>query len=288
MDSYIPKGEFITLYKYEDDNFRYLSVDDSDLTLKNGGYINSEKSKKRLPIIISKEGSFAALGSGELFDINASKYIATIPETFHDAVWTESNELISIYKEINDTVLEIRDNEMELIGRKNFSGSPLAIVGNKGKYVVVTVVGRAFKLNTFIPSDDNDGDGVDNTQDAFPGDPAASVDEDKDGYPDVWNEGHDESTSTTGLKLDEFPGNNDCFLPEHRDGSDCDYSKTDPQYIDPEAVAIDDNGIVYILNNSRNSDSNSYKIVRYDLENEKYLSSIPVGYKKILVHHDNG
>ena len=36
-------------------------------------------------------------------------------------------------------------------------------------------------------------------------DPAASLDTDDDGYPDEWNEGKSESDSTTGLTLDSFP-----------------------------------------------------------------------------------
>lgn len=52
---------------------------------------------------------------------------------------------------------------------------------------------------------DRDGDGVPDSRDAFPDDPAASVDSDGDGYPDFWNPGKTEADSTTGLKLDAFP-----------------------------------------------------------------------------------
>ncbi len=41
--------------------------------------------------------------------------------------------------------------------------------------------------------------------DAFPDDPAASVDTDGDGHPDRWNEGMKASDSTTGLKKDAYP-----------------------------------------------------------------------------------
>ena len=53
---------------------------------------------------------------------------------------------------------------------------------------------------------DFDGDGVVDAFDAFPQDPAASVDEDKDGFPDRWNDGKGEQDSTSGLTLDESPG----------------------------------------------------------------------------------
>ncbi len=49
---------------------------------------------------------------------------------------------------------------------------------------------------------DSDNDGVNDIKDAFPDDPAASIDNDYDGYPDSWNPGKSVADSTTGLKLD--------------------------------------------------------------------------------------
>ena len=52
---------------------------------------------------------------------------------------------------------------------------------------------------------DSDGDGIGEDEDAFPKDPAASVDDDGDGYPDSWNPEKSKSDSTTGLELDQYP-----------------------------------------------------------------------------------
>ncbi|MEA3559546.1 MAG: hypothetical protein U9R75_09865 [Candidatus Thermoplasmatota archaeon] len=52
---------------------------------------------------------------------------------------------------------------------------------------------------------DTDHDGISDTADAFPLDPAASADLDGDQVPDAWNYGMDQSGSTTGLFLDAFP-----------------------------------------------------------------------------------
>jgi len=52
---------------------------------------------------------------------------------------------------------------------------------------------------------DEDGDGFGALQDDFPTDHAASVDTDGDGMPDAWNDGYDETDSTTGLTLDPYP-----------------------------------------------------------------------------------
>ncbi|MGB1424787.1 MAG: hypothetical protein ACPG7B_15720 [Pseudomonadales bacterium] len=56
---------------------------------------------------------------------------------------------------------------------------------------------------------DTDGDYVDDLIDAFPNDPAASVDTDGDGYPDDWNEGKSaaDSTSDPALVLDDDDDN---------------------------------------------------------------------------------
>ena len=55
-------------------------------------------------------------------------------------------------------------------------------------------------------SPDTDQDGFEDNVDAFPEDPAASVDEDQDGRPEAWNRGFGEENSTSGLQLDESPG----------------------------------------------------------------------------------
>ncbi len=65
---------------------------------------------------------------------------------------------------------------------------------------------------------DRDGDGVLNTIDAFPDDPAASIDTDGDGHPDSWNVGMGEEDSTTGLKLDLFPNDPFEWLDSDQDG----------------------------------------------------------------------
>jgi len=61
-----------------------------------------------------------------------------------------------------------------------------------------------------FPNDENewadtDNDGVGDNKDDFPNDMAASLDSDLDGYPDNWNEGHDQSNSSSGLVLDQTP-----------------------------------------------------------------------------------
>ena len=67
------------------------------------------------------------------------------------------------------------------------------------------VFGQRYKLTVGSSNLDIDGDGVPDNTDAFPDDPAASVDTDSDGKPDDWNEGKSEadSTSDPALVLDD-------------------------------------------------------------------------------------
>jgi len=66
---------------------------------------------------------------------------------------------------------------------------------------------------------DTDLDGVHDLFDAFPTDPAASSDEDTDGYPGVWNPGKTQDDSTTGLELDRFPTDPAAYKDTDTDGS---------------------------------------------------------------------
>ena len=65
---------------------------------------------------------------------------------------------------------------------------------------------------------DSDQDGIADIDDAFPNDPAASKDTDGDGYPDEWNNGKTEDDSTTGLKLDLYPGDSKKWEKKNDDG----------------------------------------------------------------------
>jgi hypothetical protein len=71
--------------------------------------------------------------------------------------------------------------------------------------------------NNASESKDLDGDGVGDNSDAFANDSAASVDNDKDGYPDEWNIGKKQSDSTSGLKLDAYPGDAEKWEKEDDD-----------------------------------------------------------------------
>ena len=70
----------------------------------------------------------------------------------------------------------------------------------------------------YVSERDRDGDGVPDSIDKFPDDPAASLDTDGDGYPDEWNFGKTQADSTTGLRLDAFPNDPAASLDTDGDG----------------------------------------------------------------------
>ena len=90
-------------------------------------------------------------------------------------------------------------------GGKRFMGNvELSIVEERVSGGSVSYSNKA--SNT---TDDSDVDGTVNSEDAFPDDPAASVDTDGDGKPDDWNDGKSaaDSTSDPALVLDDDDDN---------------------------------------------------------------------------------
>jgi Leucine-rich repeat (LRR) protein len=91
------------------------------------------------------------------------------------------------------------------------------------------------------PNPDADGDGIADASDAFPTDPAASIDTDGDGSPDSWNPGKTQGDSTTGLTLDAYPTDPSENTDSDGDGlgDNADAFPNDPT----ESVDCDNDGI---------------------------------------------
>ena len=89
-----------------------------------------------------------------------------------------------------------------------------------GKYTYISVESSNLQKNILIFERqlDSDRDGTGDDVDVYPSDPAASNDDDGDGYPDAWNPGQSQVNSTMGLQLDAFPGNPAASIDTDGDG----------------------------------------------------------------------
>lgn len=180
------------------------------------------------PILVSPDDSAVLLGSGDLYDAAALTALGSVGASFTTGVWEEQDELVILREEGGQTVLERLSQFNLVVESLPFAGEPQKVVKTENGYSVITSVDDVLTVYPYVPNDDSDGDGADNLLDAFPLDPAASIDSDGDGYPDFWNAGMDADDSTTGLQLDAYPDDAACFLPEHGDGVTCDYGSTIP------------------------------------------------------------
>ena len=192
------------------------------------------------PIRASRDGAYVLLGSGDYYDGQTLEISGSLPHTLKDALWTQDG-LIAIRTDgAGGTWLEQWSSDFRLYNQARYAGEPLRIVESQGEIALVTRVAGRPVFQTYTPTDDGDGDGVRNPDDAFPLDPAASEDSDSDGYPDAWNPGYGPGDSTEGLLLDAFPDDFACQTPEHGVGGVCDFAYVLPASVDEPFCDTDD------------------------------------------------
>ena len=125
-------------------------------------------------------------------------------------------------------------------------------------------------------SDDADGDWVADDEDAFPNDPAASLDTDGDGAPDEWNENaSEEQIEASSLLLDAFPLDpaaslgcrcrwralmqwNENATPQQIEASELlldAFLDNSAEWLDSDGDGVGDNGDVFPNNASETADS---------------------------------
>jgi DNA-binding MarR family transcriptional regulator len=136
----------------------------------------------------------------------------------YDTTWLRKQDLqLGYYSPINNewfilpqSVMNTKTQTMKCNLTPVLSYEPLLdYMLNSTTRPVFTVVGTL----------DADNDGYFNSRDAFPFDPAASLDTDSDGAPDKWNPQKSAKDSTTGLYLDAFK--NDISASKDADNDNC-------------------------------------------------------------------
>ena len=182
------------------------------------------------PIRVSANGQRVLLGAGDLYAQSDMTHTGWLGNQFADARWLADGSLVTLRTANSQTVLRrLGSNTQTVLEQLPFTGDGLRVVGTDQRMAVLVVNNGALQIHTYVPSDDSDGDGVANTEDAFPLDVAASVDTDRDGYPDAWNDGRSQADSTTGLSLDAFAQDSACWLASHGSGGACNYTATLPE-----------------------------------------------------------
>ena len=106
-------------------------------------------------------------------------------------------------------------------GSEGANGPPLL-----SGFILILLL-ACFSTNAYAVAPDSDGDGVVDSTDAFPNDPAASVDSDGDGFPNYWNPGKSaaDSTSAPPLQIDSWPFDASQATDSDSDGIDDGWEK---------------------------------------------------------------
>jgi len=217
------------------------------------------------PIRVSQDGQYILLGSGDIYNQAGLTWAGSAGSTHADARWMANGSVVTVYTDNTQTQLRrLGSSNLVNLEQFTFNGQALRVVGSDAKMVVVLYTSQTVQFRTYVPNDDSDGDGVTNTQDAFPLDRAASVDTDGDGYPDAWNAGRTQADSTTGLVLDAFPQDSACWLLAHGSGNVCNYGATMPNYR-PDKVEQYGN-VIYLLSSANR------RVYRWSISGGQYLN----------------
>ncbi|UAA40389.1 hypothetical protein KIH87_08670 [Paraneptunicella aestuarii] len=276
-------------YKWDDEinafylgNYRYLykiyiDASSGKILRDFSRYLNLDSSSQPVsaPIILTKGESNKTIYKGNVFSGSEMKFVGGWDELVSHAEWNDDQYLTTLSYSAGNTKIDSRDSEFRTFQSQFIEGSPLSLAKTESGFSVVTKKLNYLTVNSYSVNTDADGDGVSQANDAFPMDVAASLDTDGDGYPDEWNEEYAQEDSTTGLSLDAFPQEYDCWLEEHDDGNgNCDFSATVPDFTPDQVVA--DSSIIYLLSNENE------RVYRWSSENEAYISSINIDRDQVL------
>lgn len=219
---------------------------------------------------ISPDGTKVIFDNGLIYDTDNNLYTNRV-SGIDNASWLTSGDVL-LMSQTNTSVNLLRiDDSRRNIENAVIDGQFVGAQFVGSQLILITQLGDVLRFNTFIPNNDTDNDGVDNLEDAFPNDIAASVDSDADGYPDSWNNGYSDEDSTTGLSLDTFPEDSACWLTSHgNDDDSCNFSATLPNFT-PDEIVSDSVGNIYLYS------AENRRIYRWSALTEGFLNPYIVG-----------
>jgi len=133
------------------------------------------------PVRVSANGQYILLGSGDIYSQSGLTWAGSLGAPIADARWMANGTVVTLAATGNQTTLRrLGASNLATLELRTFSGLPLRVLGSDATMVVVLFENNTVKFQSYVPDDDSDDDGVDNTQDAFPLDVAASVDTEHD------------------------------------------------------------------------------------------------------------
>lgn len=231
------------------------------------------------PIRVSDDGAFVVLGTGHVYDGVSLLRPFAVPVDPTDALWLEDS-LVTIRPDSAERTLIERwsIDSWARVDARVVRGYPRAIRAVDGEIVVASSGPGEMRLHPYVPGVDGDGDGVDYDNDAFPIDPAASIDNDRDGAVDVWNGDCTELDSLVGLSGDAHPELAACALAGPCQPSDVVVSS------ELGSAFADLSGVIYMLA------ADDRFILRWSSEMGEWLDPIPLqeGAVRMAFHEPSG
>ncbi len=230
----------------------------------------------RGPVYVSEDGASVVTRDGNIYDPTTLEFDRSFPGRFGDMIWLD--EGIVTIGGLRPTTVELWQDD-GLTGRATIPGAPGRVLAWDGGIAVMTYIRPMMTIYPVVFETDRDQDGIADTDDDFPDDPAASVDGDRDGAPDGWNPGYGQEDSITGLSLDAFPTLTACQSLEDAlpgDPNVCDIARAIPPYR-PDDVVIDHHDVVYLLAASRN------RVFRWSEGGQEHLDPIPIESGALLM-----
>nr|MDJ0788888.1 dockerin type I domain-containing protein [Myxococcota bacterium] len=192
---------------------------------------------------------------GQIHSVPGFGYLGAISSPADGLTWLPDGTLATLEKDhaLRTTRFERWDASGRRLDLAELPGVADDVVVVDSSRVVVASVTTGTELLVVPIGTDGDGDGVAYDFDAFPLDPAASTDTDRDGWPDVWNPGRTAADSTLGLTIDAFPTDAGCQLASQGlpgDPGTCDIEAATPSYL-PDEIHAGPDGTVFLLDRAR-------------------------------------
>jgi hypothetical protein len=218
------------------------------------------------------------LGSGNIFNANSLLWEKSIGQV-NDIAWLPSGQRL-VFKNVNSEITIERYDNDDFREFSSYPGEFVTTISSTSGVTLVSLVGGEYQFTNIVINNDIDNDGVENHLDDFPFDAAASIDTDKDGFPDQWNTGKSQSDSSQALILDAFINDSACWLESHDDGTgECDVLAALIRNT-PDDTTKDNNGNLLMLNKANK------QIMRWSTTQNEFINPLNLGRSYATQNHN--